>query len=172
MLIIINNHQIRGLNWLDGIWPDFYCNKRELCCFWEQWRSAPGPSEAQSHQKLKQYSNLTSLLVHLMWDVLMLSAMLTGTVLTAAVKLMGSSCPPGHRQICWGLYCACQSAGQFQRGKFKNGFWSIKCSTVKYSRGVESQVTQSSVSTKTGELLWFLCFSVFVCFVSTLHFTF
>lgn len=123
-----------GLHWLDGVWPDCYCNKYELCSFGAQRRSAPRPSEAQSHQKRKEESDLTSPLVPLTWEVLMLSGLFTGTALTAAVKLMGSSCPPGHGEICWGLYCACQSAGQFQRGKFKNGFWSI---TVKYSRGAQ-----------------------------------
>uniref|UniRef100_A0A8C2X6F4 Forkhead box N4 n=1 Tax=Cyclopterus lumpus TaxID=8103 RepID=A0A8C2X6F4_CYCLU len=31
---------------------------------------------------------------------------------------------------------ACLSAGQLQRGKFKNGFWRIKCNTAKYSTGL------------------------------------
>lgn len=46
----------------------------------------------------------------------------------------GSSCPSGA----WeprSLHCACQSRGQLQRGKFKNGIWRFKCNTVKYSTG-------------------------------------
>uniref|UniRef100_A0A3Q3JHY4 Fork-head domain-containing protein n=1 Tax=Monopterus albus TaxID=43700 RepID=A0A3Q3JHY4_MONAL len=49
---------------------------------------------------------------------------------------------------------ACQRAGQLQRGKFKNGFWRIKGNTVKYSTGAHDWLTQSSVSSKTGDFTY------------------
>lgn len=116
------------------------------------WRAHHDRTVTQSpHQNGEKNKISTSLLLHLLREVWMLSGLLTGTALRAAVKLMGSSCPLGDWELCWSLHCACQSAGQLQRGKFKNGFWRIKCNTVKYSTGARDQLTHSSISSKTGD---------------------
>lgn len=73
------------------------------------------------------------------------------TASTAAVKLMGTSFAPSEWELCWGLHCACASAGQLQRGKFKNGVWRIKCNTEKYSTWARDWFTHSSLSPKTGD---------------------
>lgn len=66
----------------------------------------------------------------------MWSGQLTGRALRAAVKLLGCPCPPGGWEPRrWSRHCACQRAGQLQRGKFKKRFSSFKCNTAKYSTG-------------------------------------
>lgn len=68
------------------------------------------------------------------------------------------------------LYCACQSAGQLQRGKFKNGFWRIKGNTEKYStRGSSPTHTFFNIIQKQVSLFeLFLYFSLI--FVGLLSF--
>ncbi len=109
----------------------------------------------------------TSLLVNSLWKVWMLSGLWTDTASAAAVKPMGSSCLPGDGELCWSLHCACQSAGQLQRGKFKNGFWRIKCNTAKYSTGARERLTLSSNHPKQVSLFYYVSFSesVFVGFL-------
>lgn len=121
----------------------------------QQWRSALWPPKSERKLQIS-----TSLPVHLQCAVWMWSGQLTGSALTAAVRLMGPSCPPGH---CWGLCCACLSAGQLQRGKFKNGFWRIKCNTVKYSTGATGT---GSHSLQYHQNRWFFYYCYFSCWAS------
>lgn len=141
-------------------------------CCWTQWRSAPRPDRDSKStpptQKKKNHTERkikisTSLLLLLLWGVWMLSGLLTGTALTAAVKLMGSSCPPGDWERSWSLHCACQSAGQLQRGKFKNGFWEnqVQHSEIQY-RDSRPAHTSFHIIQNRWFFSWFLSFSIIV----------
>ncbi|KAG7244036.1 hypothetical protein INR49_006197 [Caranx melampygus] len=80
----------------------------------------------------------------------MLSGLLTDTALTAAVKLMRSSCCPratgSSAEVCTAHVRALDSS---REGNLKTVFWRIKCNTEKYSTGARDRLSHSSVSPTT-----------------------
>lgn len=119
-------------------------------CCWIHWRSV---KVTKSTNWEKNQICASSVLLHLQWEVWMSSGLLTDTALTAAVKLMGSSCPPGDWELCWGLHCAWQSAGQLQRGKFKNGFGESSATQWNTVQGLATGSHILQYLPKTGEFL-------------------